>query len=145
MKYCYICYSQTDPEFICDRCDEHYCEDCSYTFSLHYQFQGSRCYRCADQDRREKLDMRDVRINQIFMKDHLEEIKNKVGRVKRIRKDNRQNIRVGTFRVNANCNEDMIEELKNMQGFDVVRELESKLIEEMQSSNKNYINRIFNI
>ena len=79
------------------------------------------------------------------MKDHLEEIKNKVGRVKRIRKDNRQNIRVGTFRVNANCNEDMIEELKNMQGFDVVRELESKLIEEMQSSNKNSINRIFNI
>lgn len=51
-KYCYICYSQTDIEMICDRCEEHYCDDCSYTFSLHYQFQGSRCYSCAGQGRK---------------------------------------------------------------------------------------------
>lgn len=37
---------------ICDRCEEHYCDDCSYTFSLHYQFQGSRCYSCAGQGRK---------------------------------------------------------------------------------------------
>jgi hypothetical protein len=71
MIQCYICYTTAvDPEWVCDRCNEHYCEDCSYTFGLHYQFQGSRCYRCADQDRREKLDERDIRenrINQILM------------------------------------------------------------------------------
>lgn len=56
IKHCYHCYStRIDEDLICDRCDEYYCEDCSYTFSLHYQFTGSRCYYCADQSRRNGL------------------------------------------------------------------------------------------
>ena len=50
-KYCYICYGVTEEELQCDTCDEYYCPGCSYTFSLHYQFQGCRCFRCADQMR----------------------------------------------------------------------------------------------
>lgn len=65
--HCHICYSfRIDTDFICDTCDNFYCEDCSYTFSLHYQFQGSRCYQCADQYRREPLNKRDVKINFIL-------------------------------------------------------------------------------
>lgn len=53
-KYCWLCYTfplDPEPELICDRCDQWYCEECSYTFSLHYQHQGCRCYWCADQSR----------------------------------------------------------------------------------------------
>lgn len=65
-KYCYICYSDnTDGDFICDSCNEYYCEDCSYTFSIHYQHQGSRCYSCANQSRRKKLDKSIIRENKI--------------------------------------------------------------------------------
>jgi len=56
-------------ELICDRCEEIYCEDCSYTFSLHYQHQGSRCYHCADQSRRTKLDKRDITLNKVLLKE----------------------------------------------------------------------------
>ena len=62
VKHCYICYSlNTDDDFICDRCDEHYCEECSYSFTYHYQFQGARCYLCADQSRREILTKEKIR------------------------------------------------------------------------------------
>ena len=65
-KHCYICYSDnTDDDFICDTCNEYYCEDCSYTFSLHYQHQGTRCYFCADQRRRKELDKSIIRENKI--------------------------------------------------------------------------------
>ena len=61
MIHCRICYTENvDPEWVCDRCEQHYCEDCSYTFSLHYQHQGNRCYQCADQSRREKLPNIDI-------------------------------------------------------------------------------------
>lgn len=63
--YCYICYRYTDFDFLCDTCDSYYCDDCSYTFSLHYQHQGCRCYSCADQRRREKMDVVKVRNNKI--------------------------------------------------------------------------------
>lgn len=68
--HCYICYSSNvEPDImVCDMCNEVYCDDCSYTFSLHYQHQGSRCYRCSDQSRRSKLDKRDVAINKVFLK-----------------------------------------------------------------------------
>lgn len=66
VKYCWICYStKTDDDFICDICDRHYCEDCSYSFTLHYQFQGSRCYSCANQSRRKKYSIIDERNNKI--------------------------------------------------------------------------------
>lgn len=67
IKHCYLCYStRTDDDFICDTCDEYYCEDCSYTFGIYYQFQGSRCYMCADQDRRTKrLTREEIRDNKL--------------------------------------------------------------------------------
>ena len=63
--YCYICYGLTEPEFLCDRCDNYYCEDCTYIFSPHYQFQGARCYKCADQHRITPLDKVKVRDNKV--------------------------------------------------------------------------------
>lgn len=66
MQHCYICYSSpVDEDFVCDRCENHYCEDCSYTYSLHYQFQGSRCHWCSDQPRLIKLTQAMVRSNKI--------------------------------------------------------------------------------
>lgn len=64
--HCHICYStNVEPEMVCDICDELYCEDCSYTFSLHYQHQGSRCYSCADQGRRKVLTKQMIRENKL--------------------------------------------------------------------------------
>lgn len=69
-KYCHICYSlNTDDDFICDRCDQYYCEDCSYTFTLHYQLEGNRCYWCSDQKRKKPLTgelKRDLKIDFIL-------------------------------------------------------------------------------
>jgi len=69
--YCYICNTQTEPYLICDQCDNHYCDDCSYTYSLHYQFQGSRCYECSGQGRITPLEKNIVRDNaiEIILKD----------------------------------------------------------------------------
>lgn len=68
MIHCHICYTENvDPEWICDKCDQHYCEDCSYTFSPHYQHQGSRCYQCADQERKERLKIEDIRDNKMII------------------------------------------------------------------------------
>lgn len=65
MRYiCYICYDTTEEDFLCDTCDQYYCEDCSYVFSLHYQFQGARCHMCADQ-RVVKKTIEQIRINKI--------------------------------------------------------------------------------
>lgn len=64
--YCYICFHITEPEFLCDSCDRYYCEECSYAFTIHYQFQGARCYSCADQRRIKplnKIELRDNKIN----------------------------------------------------------------------------------
>lgn len=64
-KHCYICYKQVDGEFICEICDELYCDECSYTFSLHYQFQGSMCYNCSDQKRINKLTKQELINNKL--------------------------------------------------------------------------------
>jgi hypothetical protein len=67
-KFCYICYTlNIDEDFICDTCDNYYCEDCSYTFSLHYQHQGSRCYSCADQSRLNPLLKEVIRNNKLLI------------------------------------------------------------------------------
>ncbi len=65
--YCINCYTMdnVDPDFICDRCEGYYCSECSYSFTLHYQFQGSRCYLCADQSRRNALTLETKRENKI--------------------------------------------------------------------------------
>ena len=64
MIHCYLCYAQTDDDFICDTCDNYYCEDCSYHFTIHYQFQGARFYICADQYHR-KITKEEIRDNKI--------------------------------------------------------------------------------
>ena len=62
---CYICKGMTEDYMVCDRCHEHYCEDCSYTYSLHFQYQGSLCYECSGQDRITPLLKEEVRENVI--------------------------------------------------------------------------------
>lgn len=61
--YCYICSKVTHDELICDTCDRHYCEDCSYSYTLHYQYEGCQCYSCADQSRLKPLKKEEVRDN----------------------------------------------------------------------------------
>lgn len=63
--YCKICYNNTEDFMLCDICNEHYCEECSYTYTLHYQFQGSRCYICSDQRRRSEIKKSEIRKNKI--------------------------------------------------------------------------------
>jgi hypothetical protein len=63
--YCEICNVITEQDWICDRCESFYCEDCSYSFTIHYQFQGSRCYQCAEQSRRNPLTIPNLRENSI--------------------------------------------------------------------------------
>lgn len=62
---CYICYSQTDEEFICDMCDNYYCDGCSYTFGIHYQHYVSRCFKCSEQRRIRTLTKETIRDNKI--------------------------------------------------------------------------------
>jgi hypothetical protein len=64
LEFCYICYSQNEL-FNCDFCCENYCYECSYTFGIHFQYQGSSCYSCCDQQRRNKLRKDEIRDNKI--------------------------------------------------------------------------------
>jgi len=72
-KICHIClsddifYEENEP-LICDRCEEYYCYECSYTYSIHYQHEGMRCYQCAYQNRRKPLNKRDFKIDYILKK-----------------------------------------------------------------------------
>ena len=63
-KHCHICYT-TDVEFKCDMCDKYYCEECSYTYTIHYQHQGGRCYWCSDQKRKKPLTIASIRENKL--------------------------------------------------------------------------------
>jgi hypothetical protein len=63
--YCYICNTETDDELICDTCDRHYCDDCSYCYTLHYQYEGCQCYQCADQSRVKPITKDEIRDNAI--------------------------------------------------------------------------------
>lgn len=65
--HCHICYT-TNVEsdiMVCDICDEVYCEDCSYTFSIHYQHQGARCFWCSEQRRLKPLSKEIIRDNKL--------------------------------------------------------------------------------
>lgn len=62
---CHICYVMTDELYTCDKCDNLYCYDCSYTFTIHYQYEGSLCHWCSDQGRRKKLTREELRNNKI--------------------------------------------------------------------------------
>lgn len=64
--HCYICYStRVEADWICDRCEEIYCEECSYIFSLHYQHQGNRCHQCAGQYRNNHISKAEIRDNKL--------------------------------------------------------------------------------
>ena len=65
--HCYICFSDNvEPDImICDTCENIYCEDCSYTFTLYYQHQGARCYWCSEQKRLKPLSKLDIRNNKL--------------------------------------------------------------------------------
>jgi hypothetical protein len=67
---CYICFSDDvecdDGYLICDRCDEIYCYECSYTYTIHFQYRGSLCYHCSNQRRRTPLNIRDSKLNYIL-------------------------------------------------------------------------------
>lgn len=63
--FCYICFDLADAEMMCDRCGHHYCYDCSYTYGLHYQYEGNLCHWCSDQRRRTDLDINQIRDNKL--------------------------------------------------------------------------------
>jgi hypothetical protein len=66
MIHCHICYSTSvEEDCVCDTCDEYYCSECSYTFTLHYQHEGARCHWCADQSRRKPLTKEMIRENKL--------------------------------------------------------------------------------
>lgn len=64
MCLCDICYSETNYLEKCEFCEKKYCEDCSYLFTIHFQFQGSMCIICSEQ-RRNNLATAKVRKNKI--------------------------------------------------------------------------------
>lgn len=62
---CHICYVPTEEEMLCDKCDQHYCEDCSYTFTIHVQYEGGLCHWCSDQRRRKPITKSEIRQNKL--------------------------------------------------------------------------------
>lgn len=46
--YCHICGQLTDPEWICERCGEHYCERCSAPYNIHTQIDYNCCSSCYE-------------------------------------------------------------------------------------------------
>lgn len=68
IKHCHICYTlNVDDEFICDKCENYYCEECSYSYTIHFQYEGGLCYYCSDQKRRKTLSKEDIRNNKLFI------------------------------------------------------------------------------
>ena len=65
MEHCHICYTIEDELFICDKCDELYCLDCSYTYTIHFQYEGCMCHWCSDQKRLKELSKSDIRENKL--------------------------------------------------------------------------------
>jgi hypothetical protein len=64
--HCHICFSSNiDQNMVCDICEQYYCEECSYTFTIHYQHQGARCFQCSDQQRIKPLSKENIRNNKL--------------------------------------------------------------------------------
>lgn len=45
---CHMCGNLTDPEYICETCDELVCEDCMVKFTIHNQIDYCLCKCCKD-------------------------------------------------------------------------------------------------
>ena len=66
--HCYICYTTyLDEELVCDRCEEHYCWDCSCTYDIHTQCDSNLCYTCADHFRKKSLTKSMIRDNKLLL------------------------------------------------------------------------------
>ena len=66
--HCYICYTtNVDEEYVCDKCEEHYCGDCSCTYDIHTQCDSNLCYTCADQFRKKSLTKSMIRDNKLLL------------------------------------------------------------------------------
>ena len=64
--HCQICYTSIETDIMaCDICDKIYCEDCSYTFTIYYQHEGSRCFLCSGQKRLKSLSKENIRDNKL--------------------------------------------------------------------------------
>lgn len=46
MPQCHICGRDTEREWVCDRCNEFYCDNCSAPFTLHNQIDYPCCESC---------------------------------------------------------------------------------------------------
>lgn len=62
--YCHICGAETDVEYLCDSCDNYYCDTCSYVFTQ-FNSEGNYCHECANQPRRKKLTIDEIRDNKL--------------------------------------------------------------------------------
>ncbi len=69
---CHICYEFEDELFICDKCENFYCYECSYSYTIHYQYEGQLCCFCADQFRRKMLTITELRDRKIKLYLHEE-------------------------------------------------------------------------
>ena len=64
--HCHICYStNVDEEFICERCDQYYCEDCAAIFNSISQIDYNCCYECSDGNRIKPLHKDEIRNNKL--------------------------------------------------------------------------------
>ena len=45
---CHICKSNTSEEYVCEICDEYYCEGCSSTYNQFSQIDYNCCKECQE-------------------------------------------------------------------------------------------------
>ena len=45
---CHICSGKTDEEWVCEICDEYYCENCSSTYNQFSQIDYNCCRNCQE-------------------------------------------------------------------------------------------------
>jgi len=46
--HCHICGNETEYDWVCDKCGEHFCEDCQTPFTYHNQIDYPLCKKCYD-------------------------------------------------------------------------------------------------
>ena len=45
---CHICVDQNEEEWLCERCNQVYCESCSAQYTYHSQIDYNCCESCAN-------------------------------------------------------------------------------------------------
>lgn len=46
--HCHLCGKETEIDFVCEKCEEFYCEDCSAKYTIHTQIDYSCCESCSN-------------------------------------------------------------------------------------------------